>query len=160
MTDYKKIGELNYSGPKVEIEWKIPDFFLYSQEDCAFASPDFHALNSTWYLLVFPNGHKQTKSTGFVSLYLRNHDSKAKELYCEFGIKTGHNSVQDKHGFTWSEECSGKSKFIERSELQRKKSTLVPSSGVILTCLVKENGDVPDVEASKYYFHSLYVLDF
>lgn len=127
------IGIISVSQRGVEwkIEWKIYNFFnLSKKEDACYYSPDFNFRGKTWYLRTWQNGSSLRESSGYVDLYLCKRSSN-RSITQAFSL-----SLKTAKGEKYNEEHVTKvfgrygeyeiNRFIEREELSRRQSELVP----------------------------------
>ena len=150
MSCSKEVGEISGEN-SFKLEWKIDNFFSYSEEDIRLKSPDFLAC-TVWYIQIAPNGLTKHSSNGHVSLYLYSRSELPKTVEYRLGIKTVNNTIDyekvDVHTF-----CNlgrGYHWFLKRSDLLQRKSELVPSGSLTVACTVTGKNNVSDLDSSKY----------
>lgn len=154
MSNEKKIGEISEVNGKVALEWDIANFFSYTEE-VEYISPDFHTLNLTWRIKIWPNGRISNNSVGHVSLYLHRVDHGAsKSVDFSMGIKSKNQRIVNMCKTTWQSDDGGWGwpKFIEKSKLQQEKENLVPWGILTVVCslILKDNEEEFDRNESKY----------
>lgn len=133
-------------------EWRIPHFFPHLEEfnEYFYNSPKFLFNGESWFLALYPNGHRESNSTGYVSILLFRccsgpslslkfsislksvEGKKEKETYCRYTFRDGG------WGF-------GASHCISRAELFEKTSELLPSNVLTVIFAIKYS-EVVEVE--------------
>ena len=151
MSSGEEIGLVSVKNCK--LEWKIDNFFSYNEEDLQLNSPDFLVLNTMWYIQICPNGSTRHNSKGCVSLYMyRKDDKDPQTVEYRLGIKNVNNTVECEliDVATISTSGWGYHKFIKRSDLLQRKSELVPSDILTVTCTIMMKNNTSDLDSSKY----------
>lgn len=154
MSSFKKIGEISKASGKVALEWKIDNFFSYTEKNSEYFSSEFSILNLTWQISVRPNGKASDNSTGWVSLFLYRVDNGvSKSIDFSFGIKSKKQFIVNKGETTWQSDNEGWGwpMFIEKSTLKQWKENVVPSGNLTIICsiIVKDEPEF-DIEESEY----------
>ena len=135
-------------------EWKIDNFFHFSENGnvYSYSSPFFSHYGESWYLAIDPNGMCYNDSLGYVNLHLVN-ESLNSPITVDFtlALKTSNGERYLEKGFTKTFK-KGKAQhhaiqFISRSDLEGKKTDLVPSGVLTVVCTFKTSKS--DGNASK-----------
>lgn len=156
MTEKGKLSEISW-----KFDWQIENFSSITDE--SYLSPVFHVSDSSWYIEIrkkYPPKINQTKRKrkdqsypNYVSIYLKREDNGTPEdASFRIGIKTVNKAIEFEKtgahyvfgdGWGWDE-------FIETSELLRRRTELVPSGILTITCFVMVKSTQPDLDLSKY----------
>lgn len=133
-------------------EWEIPDFFSYTKQDSLYESPEFSVSDSRWCLLIYPNGSTMSHSNEYLSFYLDRRDNGIPMVVdYALGIKAVNRAIEcekKKKSHNFSKYGVGWHKFIERSELVRRKLELVPAGTLTVSCFVKKSSS--NLDSSEY----------
>lgn len=139
------VGEILNPRLQVSIEWEIPNYFSLPQKaDSSISSPNFHFLNTTWYLRLCPNGERSNHSVEYMSLHLYKSDSEIYEtvnVNYQMGIRSHSGGTFLESVFTNTSFTNisghGYRKFIKRSELFRNKEEITPRGVLTIFCNIK-----------------------
>ena len=155
------IGEIKEFPRKLDVEWKMKNFFSPASDDEFFFSPSFSFDGETWCIQMYPNGDGDNNSIGYIDLFLFRHSDGPPvnpEFY--FALK----SVSGKkfqgsyhmHVFTNEHYKSGVFKFMSRSKLLEKRSELVPDDTLTVVCTMRSTEDASKCRVILNY--QIYIL--
>lgn len=140
-----EIGGLSEIGGEVTFEWKIEAFSSLAVEiDTFYNSPKFYFSNASWNLKIYPNGEKEHETEGSIGLYLMKKSSDSPvTLNYTIGLKTVDGKKEANQNYTYifhhKDWGYGRRNLISRSDLLNKKSELLPSDVLTITCTMKNN---------------------
>lgn len=149
MCDIGNTGNVEEKHEEKEIEWKISDFSSFAENRLEIRSPDFSFANSLWYLRLHP---KSGARPGFMCWCLWSTKSPKCSVEYSCGLKKQDGSVEylrkgilkENHPYSFF----GTLYYIKISEIQQRKSELVPTNVLIITCTLKRittDSDQPKV---------------
>lgn len=159
-------GEIHDQRKHVSVEWKIENYFSLPQKaDRSLESPVFHFLNASWYLRLFPNGERHSRSVGYLDLYLINDFSETGAISLNFnlGIKSGSGQIYKQVGHTCTigqENGFGEICFLERNELLRNRDVIAPDGTLTVFFVSKQSPDVSDASSQTASVDGKYVIFF
>lgn len=148
-----EIGEISTlpSGMDTIVEWRISHFFsLDDKVGASYGSPHFPFGGETWYLRIRPNGSSTRVSSGHVDLELwrepftsfwRDFTGPHFRQAFSLSLKTvkgekaceKHYIENFKGGYSHHEF----NHFIQRSQLSKRRSELVPNGALTVVCTMK-----------------------
>lgn len=154
MTEKGKLSEISW-----KFDWQIENFFSITNE--IFWSPVFHVSDSSWYIRIcnkYPPKINQTKRRrkdqhypNYLSIYLHREDNGTPvDASFRIGIKKVNKAIEQVSARKVFGDSWGWPDLIDRSELLRRRTELVPSGILTITCFVMVKSTEPDLDLSKY----------
>lgn len=167
------IGKVNLSGNGVDVEWRIEDFFSFTDTLNGYFSPDFSLGGQEWGIRIYPNGGwSGGKPTGYTDLiFIRRFTGRAIMQHISLSIKTVTGEKDHEHFEKlfegWGTRGLGQKflRFVSRSELLSRRSELVPNGVLTIVCSMKQTESAGSASKSCMRderkccvqdFHSLY----
>lgn len=127
-----------------EFHWEISDFFSVSLEDGDYiCSPQFSFADTSWCLMIYPNGWSVHESIGYIGMYLWRKSS-GPPIHLEYclGLKTARGQQEKQvhriKVFENTETATGNHKWLSRAELMERKSQLMSDDVITLFCNLKD----------------------
>lgn len=151
MASVKEIGEVEKIPYEIQqIEWRIPDFSVTEDEKYrCLASPTFSVTGVLWQLRLWPRSNVASE---FIDMFLacepynkqkneslppEAHRKYSVEYY--FGLKKCDDSVENLVSGTIEKDKyrNNPGEFIKKTQLQERKSELVPGNILTIVCTMK-----------------------
>lgn len=146
MCDTENTGNVEEKYEEKKIGWKIADFFSFSEKKTEIRSSDFSFANGLWHLRLLPNS---TSKPGFMYWCLVNTKSPRCSVEYSYGLKKQDRNVEYlSKGILQENDEYSALYYIELSEIQQRKSELVPANVFNITCTLKRitiDSDQPKV---------------
>lgn len=117
-----------------EIVWKIPNFFSVAENKTYIRCPTFAFADISWFLGLIS---KSSLKPGFMCYYIHNSALHRGSLEYDFGIKKHDGSVEHLANGIINNAWQSASHFTELSKIDQRKSELVPSDVLTITCILR-----------------------
>lgn len=135
MCDTENTGNVEEKYEEKTIEWKIADFFPFSENRTEIRSSAFYFANGLWHLRLLPKSRLQP---GFMYWCLANTKGPRCSVEYSYGLRKQDDSVEYlSKGILQEKDEHSPLYYIEISEIQHRKSELVPSNVLNITCTLK-----------------------